>query len=294
MTKPNEVFYNDKQTRDQLASSGIKNLEFVVVNNPGPSVAFEELDKFDFSGMDMSTFRPPANNSVVSIENITIPGFKVTYNTFKAGVHEFPLDNYSSDMTIVDVSDESKASNGVILNKQLNLQLAYINRFNVGLEGVSTVVYKYADGTQKSIITDNSVQDTSLCWDSVPLGTVFSREAISDIPEIEFSVTEGTKLVIYTPLKVGTRYDLAANTEQGNLHKFEAYNIGPNQSVQTKVFSDAKYALIQVCKGSATIGGYDVGEQNFYELDATQSITITAGPLGCLAVLSVNVESINI
>lgn len=294
MSKPTEVFYNNKETRDQLASVGIKNLEFVVVNNPQPSVAFEDLEKFDFSGMDVATFAPPSNNSILSIENITIPGFKVTYNTFKAGRHDFPLDNYSSDMTLVDTSDETKASEGVIRNNNMGLKLAYINRFNVGLEGSSHIIYRYANGTESDLVTDNNQTDTSLLWDNIPLGTVFAKTADTDIPEIEFHVTDGTKLVIYTPLKVGDRYNLEANTASGNLHKFDSYRLGPNESVNTKVFADSKYALIQVCKGSANIDRYTLEEQNFYEFDASKSVTITAGPNGCLAVLSVNVESINL
>lgn len=289
MTKPQEVNYKNVEVKDQFTALNIKNLEFVVVNNPQPSIDFEDLPKVDFTGVTLS--RPPLT-TLNSVENITIPDFKVMYNTYNAGIHNFPLDNYSPEMTIVDTSDESKASEAVKKTNQHGLTSAYVNRFNVGLTGSTKTTYDFSDGNRLILEANHETESSSLTWDDIPLTTVYvvNGEAADHIPKMTFETTNSTVVVIYSPLIMKDRFNIQTNQENNTLYKFVRYKLSPGETINTKMFPEATYALLQICAGSAEISSYHLDAQNFYEFDATQPLSVTAGDQGAVAVMSVKVS----
>lgn len=214
----------------------------------------------------------------------------------KAGQHTFPLDNYSPDMTIIDTSDETKATEAITRTNSYGLKSAYINRFSCGLSGVSTTSYGFSNGHSFAIETDYSLEDSSLTWDYIPLTTVFMHhsEAIEEAPQMTHEMTEGTQIVVYTPLVLRNRFSIEANKQADSLYKFDYYKLQPNETISTVVFPKAKSALLQICKGSAEIGEYHLDEKNFYDYDATQPLIITAGPDGAIAVASVKVTDLDL
>lgn len=293
MAKPEEVNYRTPAIKQQMQNLNITNLKFVVVNNPQPDLDFEDLPKPDFTGVDLNV---PPLTTLKSVEGITIPDFKVMYNVYGQGQHNFPLDNFSPEMTIVDTSDLSKGSSAIQMTTENNLTSAYVNRFNVGLTGWTKTTYDYSDGKKIVFEDDYETESTSMTWDDIPLTTVFvvNGDAVDDVPKMTFETSDNTAIIIYSPLIMRNRFNLAANQENDTLYKFVHYKLAPGEIITTKQFPEAKYALMQICAGTAEIGGYHLDAQNFYEFDATQPLSVTAGPTGAVAVASIKVSSLGL
>lgn len=296
MPTPNSVPFTNEDTQKSLEAAGVRNLEFIVVNKPVASPTFEDLPKFDFTGVDMSPRTGNMESTLISTEVITIPDFKVTYNTYRGGQHTFPLDNYSPEMTMIDTSDETKATEAIVRTNSYGLQSAYVNRFSCGLAGMSTTTYTFSNGHSFAVETDYVSEDSSLTWDYIPLTTVFMHhsEAVEEAPKMSHVMTEGTQMVIYTPLVLRNRFDVEANKQADSLYKFDYYKLQPNETLSTVRFPKATSALLQICKGSAEIDGYHLDEKNFYEFDATKPLVISAGPEGAIAVASVKVTDLDL
>lgn len=293
MPTPKPIEYNEASNKDFQLSINTTNYEFVVVNNPQPQVPFEEQRRFTFPVRHDSTTPSRALVST-KIETINTKYYKVIYQELEDGDHSLPLDNFDDNMTYYDEDiDVSKLSPGALRSKNGGVRLAYMNRFNMALTGITQSTYTYSNGHSFTITTDNTKDYNTLLYDNIPLTPVLARKdaAAADIPEVT-QLTDNVSLLLYMPYELIDRFDIDANAEKGNLHKFDYYILAPNETVDTKVFADSTYALVHVAQGSATIGEYELERHNFYEGDATSPITIQAGEEGAIIVLSVNVPSL--
>lgn len=288
MPTPPEVQYRNEETRNHLASLGITHHEFVVVNDPKFSTYFEDLPTLEAPPADYAAQIAPA-----SMRMISTPDFRVIYTNYDVGPINFPFNSFAPEMTMMDTSDETKCTDAVKRTNALNLSSAYANRFSTGLYGSITTTYVYDDGSSVTAANDLKTDSTSLLYDNIPITTVFGTvSAIGDIPKIQMEVTQPVQMVIYNPYKLKDRFNLEANQQNGRLYKFDLMQIEPHQTVSTIVFSEATYALLHVCSGSAVIGDYNVDPMNFYKYDATSPLTVTAGPEGATIIASVRVRTL--
>lgn len=295
MPLPVEVQYRDPLVKEDQDKIGSKSLQFTVVNDPEPTQYFEDLPKIDLSG-EVAPVGPAAAAPavVLPIEMITIPDFKIIYQTMKNQNHTVPLNNYRYDMFGFDPlsMDRAKASPAILRNIDNNLTIVYMNRFNISLNGLTKATYTWNDGTVIEEVTDNVVDQTPLLYDNIPVATVLAREGkpIDDIPDIVFATEGDVEMVLYMPIKMKDRFSMAENKANDRLYRFEYYFMNASETVNSKVFDTAKQSLIHVVKGSVAIGEYTVDKQNFYRHDGTQSVAITAGANGAVVVISTKVE----
>ena len=295
MPAPVEVQYRDPLVKENQDKIGTKSLQFTVVNGSEPVQYFEDLPKIDLSG-EPAPVGPsaPVPAVVGPIEMITIPDFKVIYQTMKNQNHSVPLNNYRDEMFGFDPQsiDPTKASPAILRNIANGLRIVYMNRFNISLNGITRAKYTWNDGTVIEEVCDSVVDQTPLLYDNIPAATVLAREgtSIDDVPDIVFSTEGDVQMVLYMPIKMKDRFNLGENKLNDRLYRFEYYFMNAGETVNSKVFNTAKDSLIHVVNGSVTIGEYTVERQNFYRHDGTQSVAITAGANGAVVVISTKVE----
>ena len=287
-----EITFNNDSTKQFLANNGITVLQYTVVNNPQPDQIFEDLPPF-VMGDNMPM--PQNNATVASAYQIAIPNYRVVFNIMADGDQKIPYDNHDPNMTTLNPAnvDDSKATLAVRGNIYNGLELAYINRFNINLEGQTVSTYTWSNGDTKTITDDNGFGTAAMLYDNVPMTSVIGVDGNENLPNITYNTT-GVKNVLFLPLQLGNRFDLAKCEELGIVHKFDYHIIAPGETVSTKTFSDAEFSLICCVSGEVTIGEYTVPEMNFYELDATQSVTVTAGATHSIIVQLIKVPTITL
>jgi hypothetical protein len=284
-----EITFSNTDIKDAMANNGITCLQYTVVNNPQPDQTFESLEGFDMGGA-MPT--PQNNARITKSYHIAIPNYKVMFSTLEDAEQKIPFDNYSPTMTMLTNPDPAKSTPAVLSNFENGISVGYVNRFNVNIDGVTKTTYTWANGQSKSIQTQG-IGSGVMLHDNVPVTSILGTDANTELPNIVYA-TEGVTYVLFIPLKLYARFDLSKCEELGVVHKFDRIIIPAGQSIDTKSFSDAQFSTICCVKGEVTIGGYTVPQMAFYELDATQSVTVTAGTQDSIIVQLIRVPTITL
>lgn len=232
-----------------------------------------------------------------SFETIKTPDFLVLMCTYNNEVQKTAFDNYDPvDTHVIENPDITKASDHLKKCIENDVPFGYILRFNCSTSATATSEYTFANGHVASLsseLTDLTCQ----LYDNIPVSTLFKSDTngpSETLPSMRFNTNGANNhsAVIYEPYNRDMRWNVDYHRENNLLYKFDIHKIAAFETANTTIFSNSTQSHLHVIKGMAFVDASIVNTYEFWKHDATQQISITAGPEGAIVVQMSKVSEI--
>lgn len=267
-----DISFLTPTSKESYAASGLRWLQFTVVNDNSPEQIFENLPQLIMLAEEGDIMREsfvPVERQLATREMITGSDFRIIYTNYEDADHpdqqliknpnqispEYPLTVENVHQYIVDAGTA-------------DVPVVYTKQFFMPFAGELDCVWVKDDGTEWAWRSRSDDPER------------FPLSKVNNIPIMPSALGRprtynNCKTVCIMPLNYSDRFNFYPDKE--DIYKFDVYTIAAGDSVNTKIFSDSTgYGLLHVVKGTIGVNGTSVEFQEFYKQDPRESTTITA------------------